>query len=483
MLEGFFTTAKGTEYFAKAAAGKKLKFTIGKFGNGVLDEAVNPATVTEMVNTLGTLPIARIRAEGNKTTVTTSFSNRVGNSILPEFNLTEVGLYGRIETDAGAVDPEGTEALLLYSYTTPAKSDFIPGTLTEYTISFPIIMSGSVNVTAIIDESLVYPTLGQYIRDTFFKVSVAGTGASIEATDTELGLADGLGLTVKLVEDMEDNATLSLNDSATYPIKNMNGEAITAGAIAGAYINVVFSAEDQCWYLIGGTGGGGSSTDLVDTEEPINIIGDPPEVDPVVQSAINEHADNTNNPHGVTAAQAGAVALDGSGVMTGDFKMTKDYPEIRLENTHSNRSVIMQGYDDYVEFGDYVDDTNHRLLRIKPASEDVITGVALIEMNGGEWGNYNLFGEHNKPYGAYHGNGNATSRTISTNAIGRLLMVYSSIGIAFVTPQGAIVATKSSKTIEYLPPTEAKYTKGVLTLATTHNVLNYSDYPYEYECK
>ena len=207
MLEGFFITAKGSEYFAKAAAGKKLKFTIGKFGSGVLDEAVNPATVTEMVEPLGTLPITKIKTEGDKATITTAFSNRVGNSILTEFNLTEVGLYGRVETEDGVVDPEGTEALLLYSYTTPEKSDFVPATLTEYIITFPIVIAGSANVTAVIDESLVYVThkefeeLGASLID---GVNSIKTYASLE----ELGLDKATATMLDIIKAMPPNSML-----------------------------------------------------------------------------------------------------------------------------------------------------------------------------------------------------------------------------------------------------------------------------------
>jgi hypothetical protein len=47
--------------------------------------------------------------------------------------------------------------------------------------------------------------------------------------------------------------------------------------------------------------------DTVKTELASEISGDAPDIDPVVQNAIDEHANDTSNPHNVTAEQIGAV--------------------------------------------------------------------------------------------------------------------------------------------------------------------------------
>ena len=90
--------------------------------------------------------------------------------------------------------------------------------------------------------------------------------------------------------------------------------------------------------------------------------------------------------------------------------------------------------------------------------------------------------DKNKPMGTYSGNGNLTSRAINASGFGNVIVVYSQLGIAIVTPNGAIIA-ENSGTSTYLSSTEAMYLNGVMTLATTNKTLNASGYTYRYECK
>ena len=90
--------------------------------------------------------------------------------------------------------------------------------------------------------------------------------------------------------------------------------------------------------------------------------------------------------------------------------------------------------------------------------------------------------DKNKPMGTYSGNGNLTSRAINASGFGNVIVVYSQLGIAIVTPNGAVV-TESGGTSTYLSSTEAMYLNGVMTLATTNKTLNASGYTYRYECK
>lgn len=57
------------------------------------------------------------------------------------------------------------------------------------------------------------------------------------------------------------------------------------------------------------------------------------------QEVMNTHVSNKSNPHGVTAAQVGAVATDGSNTMTGNLDITKSLPQVNLTNTSTSRTA------------------------------------------------------------------------------------------------------------------------------------------------
>lgn len=103
--------------------------------------------------------------------------------------------------------------------------------------------------------------------------------------------------------------------------------------------------------------------------------------------------------------------------------------------------------------------------------------------NGVVEGQYQIFGEHNKPSGTYTGNGSATRRTVDTGAInGSLLYVVGNNGSALVTASGAICISTGG-TVTYLKQSEAKFLSGVLTLATTNSILNANGQNMSYHAK
>lgn len=262
---GFYTTNKGNEYIARSMADQNLRFTSGKFGNGKVTAEINPLTLTDLVSPLGPLPISGKKTVGAQTIITTQFSNKVNGSILPPFRLTEAGIYGRLYNKDGTPDPNYPEVLLLYTYVTEDKSDYIQGVLTEFLLNWPLEVSAAANITVDINESLVYPTKEEYNKTAMHRANVSGTGKELHAAVDGVTLQDQTGLIVKLPEDLQDGATLSMNDETKdYPIKNMDGTPVKAGPIAGANIAVIFSQKDQCWYLIGG---GGGSVEIATEEE------------------------------------------------------------------------------------------------------------------------------------------------------------------------------------------------------------------------
>ena len=267
------------------------------------------------------------------------------------------------------------------------------------------------------------------------------------------------------------------------------------------------------------------------------IIGDAENVSAEVESGIyatkdelKEHIDNKNNPHEVTAEQIGAlteesltkekilnkikvldIAHGGTGASTADMALrylggdyifiqrtatndsgitetdantmtktgavltptsgTKNFPEFFSKNkgADNGRKTLIcfnignpTDYNGYIAFDYYSEEFAVRM-GTKKAWKRVLT-------------------DKNKPTGTYSGNGNLTSRAINASGFGNVIVVYSQLGIAIVTPNGAIIA-ENSGTSTYLSSTEAMYLNGVMTLATTNKTLNASGYTYRYECK
>ena len=91
---------------------------------------------------------------------------------------------------------------------------------------------------------------------------------------------------------------------------------------------------------------------------------------------------------------------------------------------------------------------------------------------------HSLLHTGNKPSGSYTGNGSDTSRTISTGGIGEVCLVRSSVGIAFLTPNGSIFANASSGVIY---TENATFSDGVITIKSANDIVNASGVTYHYK--
>ena len=151
-FESFYLTLTGTRYMAKVAAGERLVITRSEFGSGFLSVGLSERTA--LVEPLGEMAITKNRVEDNTMVLTAQFSNKKGDTLLDPFHLAEIGLYGKIEGES-----DYPEALIAYANAKTAdKADYIPATLTEFLINWVLTVSNAENVTATLDESLVYVT-------------------------------------------------------------------------------------------------------------------------------------------------------------------------------------------------------------------------------------------------------------------------------------------------------------------------------------
>lgn len=267
------------------------------------------------------------------------------------------------------------------------------------------------------------------------------------------------------------------------------------------------------------------------------IIGDAENVSAEVESGIyatkyelKEHIDNKNNPHQVTAEQIGAfteesltkekiltkikvldIAHGGTGANTADMALRYlggDY--IFIQRTATNDSGITESdantmtktgvvltptsgtknFPDFFSKNKGADNGRKTLICFNIGNPTDYNGYIAFDHyseefamrmgTGKAW--RRVLTDKNKPMGTYSGNGNLKSRAINASGFGNVIVVYSQLGIAIVTPNGAIV-TENGGTSTYLSSTEAMYLNGVMTLATTNKTLNASGYTYRYECK
>lgn len=129
------------------------------------------------------------------------------------------------------------------------------------------------------------------------------------------------------------------------------------------------------------------------------------------------------------------------------------------------------------------DNTNQRLLIAFNSSyrNSVSNCLVLRDKDNGVEKDYYLLHTSNKPSGTYTGNGDATSRTIDVGGIGRWLGIASANSVVFVNNLGGFGIDRSTKAITNFAQNELKYQNGVLTMATSSELVNFATRGYLYD--
>lgn len=106
------------------------------------------------------------------------------------------------------------------------------------------------------------------------------------------------------------------------------------------------------------------------------------------------HTSNTNNPHGVTPAQIGAVSKSGDtvGSLTVDGALTV----MRSDSNRKARTVAHNNADKEVDFQNYGDDNNYVSIRVATEAKGVGDAVKVTQMNGGQFSSYTMLHTGNK---------------------------------------------------------------------------------------
>lgn len=231
-------TNSGINALLRATAGDSLTLSCVKIGNGAAQAA---GAATDLSNPLVTLNITECTVANQRATISVTLNN---STIDAGFRLTEIGVFAQDQDDS-------TEEIL-YAYGTEpeATADYIAASgdnILEEDITIDVFVGNAENVSAIINESLVYATKAA------FDAHVANHENPHAVTKAQVGLSN--------VPNVATDDQTPTYTEATSDTNLTSGERLTVamGKIARA-----------------------------------------------VRSLIG-HLANKNNPHAVTATQVGAA--------------------------------------------------------------------------------------------------------------------------------------------------------------------------------
>lgn len=237
----FNLTNAGINVMLRALSGDSIVFTRVKIGNGA---AQNTATATDLSNPLYSIAINAITVANKKASLTVTLAN---SNIEAGFRLTEMGIFAQDQDD------NTQEVLYAYATAPEATSDYIAESgydVLEEDLTVDAFISNAENVSALINESLVYATKAA------FDAHLEDKGNPHKVSATQVGLGK--------VPNVATNDQTPTYTEATSYANLTSGERLTIamGKIARA-----------------------------------------------VRSLIS-HLANNDNPHKVKASQVGAAARD-----------------------------------------------------------------------------------------------------------------------------------------------------------------------------
>lgn len=168
-FNGMKLTNKGQTLQAKAQAGTMLQFTRLAIGDGNLG-STDPLTLNALISQKKSLQVKKLESlTGGKAVVGSSFTNA---DVTTGFDMRELGVF--------AQDPDVGEILYMYG-NAGNTADFIPpgsgggSDVLERALNVVTIVGTAANVTAVIDQSLVFATAAQLGDLSTLKTSAKGS--------------------------------------------------------------------------------------------------------------------------------------------------------------------------------------------------------------------------------------------------------------------------------------------------------------------
>ena len=211
-------TNAGINALLRAMTGDELTLSCVKIGNGAAQAA---GAATDLSNPLVTLSISECTVANQKATISVTLNN---STIDAGFRMTEIGVF--------ALNQDDSTEQVLYAYGTEpeATADYIAASgdnILEEDITIDVFVGNAENVSAIINESLVYATKAA------FDAHVEDKSNPHEVTKTQVGLGN-----------VPNVATNDQTPSWTPPASNaelISGErlTITLGKVARAVASLI----------------------------------------------------------------------------------------------------------------------------------------------------------------------------------------------------------------------------------------------------
>lgn len=203
-------TVKGMELLSKALAGEPIEFTRIELGDGQYEGDLGFAE--NLISVKQNLPINNLDRSGSKVTLTAVLKVE---DIKSDFNWSEIGIYAK-----GA---DNIEHLYMYGYT-ENTSYISKDALNEKLIHVTVMVSNAAEITATIDDSLVYLTaqsLTEHNIDSYSHEDIREKIIMLteQVTDIEIRLED-----INSIKDEIISAIQSANKGAVKKITTYKGK-------------------------------------------------------------------------------------------------------------------------------------------------------------------------------------------------------------------------------------------------------------------
>ena len=212
-----YLTTSGQNVLYKAQMGKTFKFTKFKLGDGEIG-SMAIAQLTDLISSKKEVEISKLKVQNNKITIGCNFTNK---GIVTGFYFRELGLF--------VEDPDTKQEVLFLYGNSRTESDYIPAEgvdILEKFVDIDTTITDVANITAIIDESLVYISITQ------FNQKVGELEGRIGTVEGNISKLDGKITSVEeLIKNIDVTITSNTDRNLTGILKG-NGEKVNVATEA-----------------------------------------------------------------------------------------------------------------------------------------------------------------------------------------------------------------------------------------------------------
>ncbi|MET3831036.1 alkylated DNA nucleotide flippase Atl1 [Paenibacillus sp. DS2363] len=242
----YVLTNKGRQLQAKAQTGVKLEYTRMAVGSGTLAGQALSA-MTALITPVKNLPIVRLKHPPGATRAVVG-ATLTNADVQTGFYFREIGIF--------ATDPDEGEILYMYA-NAGSTADYIAPIgdgVIEKDVNMNVIVGSATNVTAIINESLVYVThdeLEEALENIVVEVNDASLTEKgiVQLSNKTDGISEKLAPTEKALGDVRKELKSSFTPNRIY---NSSGELGLDGWLfgnVGIFVQELFDDRLACFRL------------------------------------------------------------------------------------------------------------------------------------------------------------------------------------------------------------------------------------------